>query len=397
MKKALISSIVLAVFLWLPARGADVTFDYAKTKGKIVIDYPDSLRVKIENVNRLDYKYIYKMTFELPKPELPLNPIPTPRPAPPSGISVSTVGQPDYDNINKALKERVLKFGQKDIEKWFSDNNTDEYLRPIMADFEKINIKDEAGSLAIGENEFADSLLKTSAGGAVIVEITAIPGFWSYELEEKEINGKKTKVYQISSHFAEDTNNDGLVDESEINSFLGSNNLKDQAEAIKAHCSKRVYRLEFKKPKGIIYSFGPYMAILGKNVYGPVKNPNYVEGSSELGKKNKLFIGYQEQSSIVYGVAAFWNAPMISDSIGLSWGVAYNLQSQIDTSVSGLVGLYVRNPKVPAIFQAGVSFGFINELPEGYKPYETPIGENEVIPLTKKLVPALFLSLSFGI
>jgi hypothetical protein len=132
-------------------------------------------------------------------------------------------------------------------------------------------------------------------------------------------------------------------------------------------------------------------------VYGPVRNPNYVEGSSEPGKKNKLFIGYQEQSGIVYGVAAFWNAPMISDSVGLSWGVAYNLQSQIDTSVSGLVGLYVRNPKVPALFQAGVSFGFINELPAGYTANVTPIGENEAIPLTKKLVPALFLSLSFGI
>ncbi len=393
MKKLLFSFVALAVSISLPARGADITFDYAKTKGKIVIDYPDSLRVKIENVNRLDYKYIYKMTFELPKPELPLNPIPTPRPE--SATSVKGKGI-NFDNINKALEERVLKFGQKNIEKWFSDNNTADCLNPIMADFEKINIRDEAGSLVIGENELADSLFKTSSGGAVIVEITAIPGFWSYDNKKIKMGEHEIEERQISPHFAEDTNNDGLVDESEINSFL-DNYLNDKADEIKAHCSKRVYRLEFKKPKGIIYSFGPYMAILEKNVYGPVRNPNYVEGSSEPGKKNKLFIGYQEQSSIVYGVAAFWNAPMISDSIGLSWGVAYNLQSQIDTSVSGLVGLYVRNPKVPALFQAGVSFGFINELPEGYKPNETPIGENEVIPLTKKLVPALFLSLSFGI
>jgi hypothetical protein len=383
MKKILISSIVLAVFLWLPARGADVTLDYAKTRGKIVIDYPDSLRVKIENVNRLDYKYFHKITYEVPKQASPLIPSPISRP------EIGTLKAPepaDCEKINKALKERVLISGQKNTEGWFNTNAN--ILAPIKDEINEKNPLQEAGFLAIGENEIADTLLKTGPGGVIIVEITAIPGLWSCKSE----NG----VNEINSHFAEDSNKDGLVDETEINSFLDKY-LKDQAEDIKAHCSKRAYRIEFKKPKGIIYSFGPYMAILGKNVYGPVKNPNYVEGSSEPGKKNKLYIGYQEQSGIVYGVAAFWNAPMISDSIGLSWGVAYNLQSQIDTSVSGLVGFYIRNPKVPALFQAGVSFGFVNELPEGFKPYETPIGENEVIPLTKKLVPALFLSLSFGI
>ena len=49
---------------------------------------------------------------------------------------------------------------------------------------------------------------------------------------------------------------------------------------------------------------------------------------------SEFLVGLTEDSNVSYCVAAYWNAPVTAgETFGISWGVAYTLNDELDTAV----------------------------------------------------------------
>ena len=356
-------------------------------EGKI-IQYGKPFSVEITDINQLDYEYSVKIEYELPKPHTIGGPS-----LPPGGTVIPLRLQINKDYViekfNDLLKNRLTIFGQDNIDKWFNElKNTvindicsdDPACKTLVAAIEMQILeaskkKAEAGHLIIEKKDIANSMLKTKAGGALIITIEAKAKKWKVGSDGKlESNG--TVVEKIDDL--------DLAD--------------DQKKIVADHIDKKIIRIEFEGPKGITFSMGPYLSFfLDRYAYGRIKNPMYEEGSTDVEKKDKYYIGYTEESKFIYGISAFWNAPLWKDSVGVCWGVAYNLQDKIDRAISGLMGLYLQLKKgSPALINFGFTIGKVEDLADGYE-IKTAIGENEEIPLKTKLKIGLFISFSFKI
>lgn len=396
------------------------TIDYKNDRK--IIKYGEPFSIEITGVNQLDYEYSVKIEYELPKPHTLEGPnLPGYRSSFGAGDIggsgniiddiIKTVGYKNFiKEVNDLLKNRLTKFGTKEIDDWFvelnkkkvnisenelnklcsdkSDKNGNENCRKEMqgqanklADYIKslIGKKDEAGRLIIEEKDIVTSMLKTKSGGALIITIIA-------KAKKCEVVGGEFEI-KFNSKVVEKIG-DLKLNESED---------KKIKESVKNHLEIRIIRFEFEGPKGITFSMGPYLSFFVKrHEYGRIKNPKFVEGSTDDSSKNKYQIGFTENSKIIYGISAFWNAPFRNVDFGVCWGVAYNLQDKIDRAISGLMGFYFQPRGSTALINFGASIGKIEYLAGGYE-IGTGIGENEEIPLQTKLQIGFFISFSFKI
>jgi len=385
-------------------------------EGKI-IQYGKPFSVEITDVNQLDYKYSVKIEYELPKPQTLAGPqLPSGlNIMKPKGVSESvddkirkTAGFTNFiENLNKLLIDRLTRFGKAEIDDWFDKleqlgiefskedesllceegEGRDLCLSQMTASAKKLaneikssivgaSNKDEAGHLMIEKKDIANSMLKTKPGGALIITI--------------EAKAKKWKIGKNTDGSISFESNGTLVEKIDELQLT-----QDQEKIVKDHIAVKIIRIEFEGPKGITFSFGPYISLLTKrNTYESIMNPNFEEGSTDVEKKDKYYIGLTEESAHIYGVAAFWNAPVWEDTAGVCWGIAYNLQEKIDKGISGLMGFYCQMKDSAALINFGVSVGQFQELADGYE-IKTPIGENEKIPLKTKLKFGVFISISF--
>lgn len=367
---------------------AETVYKFAYGKGKKTFNaqYAEPIAVELSGVNKLDYKYDVNIEFEIPKPQTMPGPGLT---FPISGHNVTYKNNSVtcVDALNDKLKERLVKFDQDGIDKWFIEVQNMTCITLI-----EDHKKDGAGQLKIEEKDISKVMFKTKPGGAIIITITAKP--------------KKWKLKGDGS---------GWENEGEVVEKLEDLELEDETK-VKKHMEPQVIRFNFPGPKGITFSMGPYLSFfLDRNKYERIKNPMFEEGSTDDAKKDKYHIGLTEESKSIYGIAAFWNAPFGVFSIGkgnkskinwgVCWGVAYNVQEKIDRGVNGLMGIYFKPIKSPALLNLGISVGRVDTLPAGYEAgttdedggYEpgTPIGENEEIPHKTKLGIGGFVSLSF--
>jgi hypothetical protein len=325
-------------------------------------DSPDSFSVKIDGVNKLDYEYSVKMLYELPKPHRFEFPSPV----------FSIQGEKcNIAGINNKLQERLTKFGQDDITKWYDEVEN-------MGCTIKFGDPNGAGHLIIEEGDILEEMRKTKPGGAIVITITAKPKKW--ELESDGTWKYEGKVVELEN----------------LELAIGS----DIEKNVKQHLEPRTIRFNFSGPKGITFSIGPYLSFLNRNIHGRIKNPEYEENSNDAEKKDKYKIGLTEESKNIYGIAVFWNAPFGTFSKGnidwgVCWGVAYNMQDKLDKGVSGLLGFYFKPKKSPALIHLGAAVGQAEGLADGYD-IGTAIGENEEIPVKTKLAIDFFFSLSFS-
>jgi hypothetical protein len=154
-----------------------------------------------------------------------------------------------------------------------------------------------------------------------------------------------------------------------------------------------VFRIDFGPPKGVTFTFGPYVSGIDRTEFDQVTNPTY--DANEPGS-SQFIVGRTEGSSYSYGVAAYWNASLDQrDSFGISWGVAYTLSNELDTAVNGLVGLYYRPTKNgPGLIHAGLAVGRERELAGGWQVGD-PIGSTEAIPTKVRTALSWFVGYGF--
>lgn len=347
------------------------------------IKYGEPFSVEISGVNQLDYDYSVSIDYELPKPQT-LNGPGLPENMSgfqsffPTGITYKVDPlQSLIVELNNFLKVRLTKFGRKEIDAWFkelvaklvilTDKGKEEDINKIIAT--TADKKDEAASLIIEENDIVTAMLKTKPGGALIITITTKAKKWEIGMDGKFIS---------KGEIVEKIDDLGLT--------------PGQKEDVADHIKTKIIRFEFEGPKGITFSVGPYVSLfLNRYEYGRVKNPNFKEGSTDV----KYYIDYTEDSKNIYGIASFWNAPILEETFGVCWGVAYNLQKKLENGISGLAGFYYRPRKSVTMINFGAAIGPVQELAAGYEINKTPIGENEEIPLKTKIKIGAFISISF--
>jgi hypothetical protein len=247
--------------------------------------------------------------------------------------------------------------------------------------------KSDSAILVVGQEAIAKHMLLAKPGGGIQVDIEA--SFSGWRITGTYNNSKQENEYKLEPIKLED-----VKDEAAINK-------------IKSYCEPREIQVKFPGPKSVTYSSGPFFSVLLRRVkYARVKNWGYVEGGKELGQTDKYVVGYEENSGVCYGIASYWNASLEKifgkewKDIGVCWGIAYNFQNKIDNAINGLMGLCVGAHDSPVLLHIGVIFGFVDELQEKDST-ETKlnigmgIGENEEIPIQKKLKGGAFLSISF--
>lgn len=348
-------------------------FQYESEKKVLNIEYGKPFSVKILGVNKLDYKYDVKVEFELPKPHTQGGPNFLFDPNK-NKMKIKSTEVDCVEAINNYLKERLTKFGQEEINKWFDQIKKMECISKI----ENEHKKGGTGYLIIEEKDISREMLKTKSGGAIIITIIAKPKKWKLKTKDSwESEGKVVEIEEL--------------------------NLDDEPKKrVEKHLKIQIIRFNFSGPKGVTFSMGPYFTfLLERNKYGRIKNPEFEEGSTDDEKKDEYRIGLTEESKHIYGISAFWNAPFGTISktrinFGICWGVAYDLQNKLDKGINGLLGLYFQPQKSPALIHIGAAVGLIEDLPDGYE-INTAIGENEEIPLKSKVNVGIFLSISFKI
>jgi hypothetical protein len=349
-------------------------FDYKNERKIFNVKYGESYPIEIIGVNKIDYEYKVKIEFELPKPHT----IGGPTLLLPQQKFNLLPSKPDCINkINQALKDRLTRFGQDQIDSWFEELKEFK-CEDLTIEIEKENKKEEAGFLIIEENDISKSMLKTKPGGALLITITAKPKKW----EVGDDGQMKTKGKIVTSD------------------DLGLDPTPKQD--VDNHLKTRTIRINFSSPKGITFSMGPFLAFPKagheRRKYDRIPNPSFEEGSNDAEKKDKYLIGLTEESKTIYGIAAFWNAPFASIkkmNLGVCWGVAYDMQNKLDKGVNGLLGLYIKPLKSPTLLHLGFAVRQVDDLADGYE-IKTAIGENQEIPLKSKIVASFFFSLSFS-
>jgi hypothetical protein len=268
------------------------------------------------------------------------------------------------------LEQRRTLRGQAPLENWHRDAEAS--LRgacPVfwgLLDLEWIGAT-EPWLQRVPQDKVTQALASTGAGGGVLIEVDPLPLVHSL----KWIDDRPALERSPEPGTAVDT-------------------------AIKEHAAHRVYRVVFGNPPGVLASFGPFVSGLGRVEYDRFKNPDYDPAGTG---QSELIVGKSEDSSITYGIAAYWSAALRKqENWGVSWGIAYTPQNDIEQAVSGLVGGYWRPYKsASALVHFGALIGQRKELASSVAGQDpVPIGANETIPVTQKTVATWYLGIGFG-
>ena len=347
----------------LNAQDIVLELDFEQKTETIKLDYVDKIDIKLKNINRLDYSY--EVTIEAiapaPKPEGELPPFPV-------GQESLASGSCDYDKANKLLLERLVTFGQGPLEQWDQRVND---LCPLSAQIIRGMYPkgiDTQGTIELDSDAIIAVLKKTNAGGALLITVQA-------------------KIKNDAIHLFSDTNGTPTFTPVVFSENLFST--EEQKKEYKKHTEKRVYRIEFNTPKSIRATFGPYISFLENQSFQKIKNtdPNAMP--------EDLVISLDDNSDLRYGIAAFWNASFPrGDNFGVSWGVAYTAQKEIDEAIQGLLGFYWNPNGNNAHFNFGISLGQTTNLADGIE-LGQDIGSTEEIPVTTSLEAAAFVGISF--
>ena len=410
-----------------------VMFDYKYKTGSKTVPYNQEIEVVLTDVNTLDYAY--EVTFEAitPKPAampggFPGFPKPFTEFAPDCSAQV--------DSANEKLLARLKVFGDG-LDVWLQDFNgviaCDEIKTAVLKQLKSANIKDH-GQLKLDSSELVNFLTKTSHGGALKIEVQATPkksvvvpdapandgNDQEMARLEREIFSLRREVWKINNVLeseAEDEGNFDLVAEeqnsNDDNTVTSSGtqeeepvvvdvesiplsyrveqkdlNDAEKTDSIKGHLEKRVFKLEFERPSGIDFSFGPYISFMGQKTFAKQKKE---PGSEEL------VIGLEKDDDIRYGVAAYWHVPVSSmERWAATWGVAYTTQGDLDDQIQGLLGLSYRPFMRKVYLNFGVSVGNQKKLAKNFELNTSVLEADDEIPVTTKLGVSGFVGLSYS-
>jgi hypothetical protein len=354
------------------ARGAALlTLHYSEESEKVALPYDRTLAIMFDNVNTLDYRYSVSIAVRPPAP------VPTP------SVSIS-LPQRDRrgdcrdasegaDWLNKQFLARIAAFGDDELIEWgraaragidstWCSEVADALQRAIPSE----GILGKAGVYEIASAELLPRLSAAGAGGALVITAEAVPFVTTFRFESGAFVPTRREMTEKE-----------VGDHADKSGILG-------------HMKKRTFIVEFEPPPGIIFTFGPYLSSLERQEFSRVLKKD---------SQTEYEIGLSEDSGETYGVAAFWNAILFPKAIvGLSWGVAYNLQNEPEQAVAGLLGVfwtpaYIR---APVLIQIGAAVGR-QKLLAGGRHEGDPIGADTEIPTRLKTRVGVFAAMSFNV
>jgi hypothetical protein len=353
----------VSILCWVGTASAEtqgVQFDYNKQNDSTVVNYASSLSITLTGVNTLDYDYTISM-IALP---------PSPQPGPPVGPRALAGLQPCLTAVNTQLSNRAQLLGQVALAKWWQDLRTVTLTSPDCAGSDitkaitnrllEAGNPDVAGTLAIDPQALAAQLVATGPGGGIVLTIKATAFITTLELNEKadDVTIKRTAVTTSLS------------------------------ATRSAEIMQRQFTVRFGPPTGVLISFGPYLSGLHRTTYQAVPNP---------ANSASFVIGTSQDSSVSYGIAAYWTARLVGNCLemcGLTWGVAYNAQS--DNILAGFIGAGLQFTKTPLIFHVGAAIGNETRLQGGYVAYVTPISATQALPTKTVTTVRWGLGISFA-
>jgi len=357
--------LVAATIGWAPVAIAAETFDYGKETETRRVEYVTDLQVVLEGVNTLDYTYEFKIDFETPRPRPPMGTMPGP------GGRAVTRGSVDGSCLaafNDLVATRRVVFGSTNLSKWpmgkdfaCTDTPSKAALDNLLSE---LRAPQDAGLITVPADSLAKAIRQTGPGGSVTITIAA----------------KVHKTEYDQALAASVGNLDPLPD--------------DQKKAIEPHQKARIFKIEFGPPTGVIFSFGPYLGGIGRTEFDQVRNANHDPSDPT---SSEFVVGLSEDSSVNYGVAAYWSTPITKrDKLGISWGVAYTVSNELDSAVNGLLGFYFRPPSKRGVglIHFGVAVGSERELAGGFS-VGGPIGQSEEIPVTFRTQLSWFAGYGF--
>ncbi len=375
-RKSLLLVILLVISSAVTAE--ELTFDYAEKSDTVRVEYDPELKVVLEGVNTLDYEYSQRVEYELPKPMI--GPVVGPLgPGSASNRIRSVTDQSPIDtcmkNLNDKIAGRMVVYGQEALKRWHDDaatgvNDTtcaDDELKELIQDhLRELGEKENVGRMDATSDELSKANRLTGPGGAITITITATAQKTTYS---KNLASPERTPLDVDS--------------------LGA----QEKDKVRKHQEERKYRIEFGPPKGVTFSFGPYLGGIARKEFDQVRNPDHDPNDPS---SSEFIVGLSEDSDISYGVAAYWNAPLVdTEWFGMCWGVAYTLSNELDTAVNGLLGVYFRPvTKGPGLVNVGLAMGREREI-SGGRAVGRPIGDTEEIPVTVETTISWFVGYSF--
>jgi hypothetical protein len=381
LKKLSIISCLTVLATALPAVAQQVSFDYSKTSAETTVAYDKGLKVVLENVNTLDYTYEISVQAVLPQPPAP--------PALPAPGSMGLAPAPNAalnmckDLINASLLERLARFGSESLLLWktteldgleakgCSDAAARSQIQAVLG---KAFQSAQPGQTPVLSAKLAAELADTGPGGKLIITVEATP-----------------KLTQIAGDTAAALGAVKVEGAALDMVLLSNTTVKSKVDQ---HKKARTFTVNFEPPEGILFSFGPYLSQLGRKEFERVANPDHDPMDEN---SNEFMIGLAEDSDQSFGVAAYWSVVVWQwDKFGLgfSWGVAYDVQNEIDEAVQGLVSVAFEFQKTPLLLHVGAAVGRQKRLADGFELMD-PIGANQEIPATTSTEVELYVGISF--
>lgn len=338
--------------------------------------YDRALKIRVRNVNRIDYKYEVEIEALPPKP-FPSFGAGKGMPGPLGGQKAPTNTDLEKcaDTMTHRLTERMVHFGDKSLDDWKNANlssvqcsNVDPGVVKVLVDKIAADFADDPGILKIDDETLKKALEGTNAGGALIIRISATPE------HSVAVVGADGASLDLKKETAKCDLDPAITEECE------------------KHTRQRQYKVIFELPHGVVFSFGPYLSGVQRHTFKRLSNPDFDGTSNE----SQFIIGRDDDSSYTYGVAAHWNGALNSaKTVGISWGMAYTLQETLENAVNGLIGFYGRSRVSSLRVHLGMAVGREQGLADR-RYVDGPIGSTEEISTTNKTVLRWFAAVSFS-